>query len=123
MNDRKKKRILFSEHDTCLIENAVGETYIFPFGLTCSLDDLHLSEGDVICLGKSHHVGGQNRSTAGKTTDRETSLDDSFDSTPQFETLLQGIFGSAGIIAPVAFLHLGGLGNIKIDITFEGQTL
>jgi hypothetical protein len=38
----------------------------------------------------------------------------------EFEALFEGVFGSSGIVAPVAFFHLGRGFEIEIDQTFEG---
>ena len=119
----EKQGILLAKGNTGLVEDTVGETNVFAFGLTGNLDDLHGGEGDAVGFGKGHDVGNQYGRTGGETTDGQTALDDSLDTFGELKALLQGELGTAGVVAPIAFLDTGGLLYIEFYRTLEGEAV
>ena len=115
----EEQSVLLSEGDTSLVEDTVVEADIFPFGLRGNLDDLHRFEGDIVCLGKSHHVGNENSRRTGESAYGQRSLDDTLDTPSEFEAFAQSKLGTAGIIAPVVFANLRRAGDVELDIPFE----
>ena len=102
----EEQAILFAQSDTGLIEQTIAETDIFALGLRGYLDDLEGLEGDVVGFGEGHDVGNEDCGRGGETSDGEGTLDDTGDASSQFETFFEGIFGSPGIVAPMALADL-----------------
>ena len=115
----EEQSVLLSEGDTSLIEDTVVEADIFPFGLRGNLDDLHRFEGDIVCLGKSHHISNEDSRRTGESADGQRSLDDTLDTPSEFEAFAQCKLGTAGIVAPVVFANLRRAGDVELDIPFE----
>ena len=54
---------------------------------------------------------------------RQRALDNTCDASFEFEALLEGIFGTTGIVAPMALAHLRGGIDIEIYNTLESLRL
>ena len=119
----EEQGILFAKGDTGLVEDTVGETNVFAFGLTGNLDDLHGGEVDAVGFGKGHDISYQYGRTGGETADGQAALDYSLDTFGELEALLQGKLGTAGVVAPIAFLDTGGLLDIEFYRTLEGKAM
>ena len=116
----EEQTIGLAQGDTGLIEQTIVETDILALSLRGYLDHLEGLEGDIVGLGKGHDIGNEHRCTGTETANGQGALNDAIDAVLQLETLAEGIFGTAGIIAPMTLLDLSGGVDLEIDQAFEG---
>ena len=117
---QKQQAILPTQGDARLIQETIIQSDILAFGLGGDFYDLEGLEGDIVGLGKGHDIGDEHRCTGTETANGQGALNDAIDAVLQLETLAEGKFGTAGIIAPMTLLDLSGGVDLEIDQAFEG---
>ena len=111
--------VFLSQGDAGLVQQAVVEADVFALRFGGDLHGLEGGQGDVVGFRKCHHVGDQHGGAAGEAADRQGAGDGAFDPPLQRETLLQGVFRAARVVAPVALFHDGGLQDAEVDLAGE----
>ena len=112
--------VLLSQGNTSLIQQAVVQANVFPLSFTSNLHHLERSQGNIVRLGKGHHVGDEHGRGRAEATHGQAALDGAGDARFQLKALLERELGTPGIIAPVTLLHQRGCCNIKTHVTRKG---
>ena len=118
-----EQMVLLPQGDASLIQQTIVQADVLPFSLGRNPHDFEGFQADAIGLGKSHHISDENGSTAAKPANRQRSLDDTLDPLTEFEPLLQGELGPAGIIAPIPLLHQRRRGDIELHMPVKSLAI
>lgn len=115
-----QQMVLAAQGDAGLVQQAVVEPDVLPLRLGGDLHHFERGQRNAVRLGECHHVGDQHGGGTGQTADRQGPLDHALDAALQFETLLQGELGAAGIITPHPLLDHGRRADREIHLAGEG---
>ena len=116
-----QKMVFPAQGDAGLVQDAVLEADVFALRLRGDANHFETGQGDVIRLRESHHIREQDGCARGDAADRERAFEHASDAAFQGETLLEGVFHAAGIVAPVVLADDGRLLDGEVDGAVERE--